>query len=268
MKYLKDFRLFEYQVGEVAITDINAYLDGMSKGLSDKLFFINQINPDLLVDFGSADGYILGEIAKIKPEWELIGYDIDEEMINMSSQKYPNIKFSDNWEYIKQKISEAERPAVFLSSVIHEVYSYSTGKNVRKFWHDIFNSDFKWIVIRDMIPSTNFEKMNTVDIDKIREKSEPKYLADFENQWGSINTNYRKLLHWLLKYKYTTNWQRELKENYLPVSIETLKKKIPSNYKITFEDNYLLPYLRDTIKEDFDVELNEPSHLKMILEKI
>jgi hypothetical protein len=264
---IKNFRLYLEKVGNIPITDFNAYLDGMSKGLSDKLFFIDKINPDCIVDFGSADGYILSKIKEVKPDIDLIGYDIDEEMINISKEKYKNIEFTDNWESIKEQISKYERPAVYLSSVIHEVYTYSSGKNIQKFWNDIFNSEFKWVVIRDMIPSTSFEKMNSIEIDKIREKSDSKYLKEFEDHWGDINRDYRNLLHWLLKYSYTTNWKRELRENYLPVSIETLKTKIPSDYTIKYEDNYLLPYLKDSIKKDFDVELTDPSHLKMIIEK-
>ena len=48
-------------------------------------------------------------------------------------------------------------------------------------------------------------------------------LNDFENKWGSINNNYRTLLHWLLKYKYVINWSREVYENYLPITLEFLK---------------------------------------------
>jgi len=43
--------------------------------------------------------------------------------------------------------------------VIHEVYSYSHGKIIKKFWEkQVFGNDFKWITIRDMIPSVELEK--------------------------------------------------------------------------------------------------------------
>ena len=68
--------------------------------------------------------------------------------------------------------------------------------------------------------------MNIIDINKIKEKSNKQHLEDFQNKWGDIGENYRVLLHWLLKYTYTDNWERELNENYVPLTIETLKTKI------------------------------------------
>jgi len=269
LKNIKDFLSFlnETLVGEKPITDMSKYLEGMSKGLSDKLFFLDKINPDLIVDFGSADGFVLNKIQHVRPDCKLIGYDIDEKMINISRQKYPNIQFTDNFSEIKKIVSQYDRPAIFLSSVIHEVYTYSTGKQVKKFWDDMFNSGFKWVVIRDMMPSKKYEKMNRIDIKKIREKSNTKYLKEFEQYWGNIGRDYRNLLHWLLKYRYLTNWERELKENYLPVTFETIKTKIPSDWKVIFEEHYVLPFLKSQVKKDFGIYLEEPTHLKMILEK-
>jgi hypothetical protein len=118
-----------------------------------------------------------------------------------------------------------------------------------------------------MIPSIRSEKDNLMDsqIDRIKQKSDPKYLKEFEDYWGPIDTNFRTLLHWLLKYKYTDNWDRELKENYLPISLEYLKKKIPSTWTIIYEDHYTYDYIKKQIKEDFGVDIDGHSHLKMII---
>ena len=37
---------------------------------------------------------------------------------------------------------------------------------------------------------------------------------------GSINDNYRNFI-------YNDNWKREVNEDYLPITLETMKKKIP-----------------------------------------
>lgn len=268
--YIKRFKQFinEALVDASPITSMDSYLKGMSKGLADKLFFLDKIDFDCLVDFGSADGYILSEISKSNPDVRLIGYDIDDNMIDISKSRYKNIDFTDNWKEVEYKIKEYKNPVVFLSSVIHEVYSYSGGRDIKKFWDNIFNSGFKYVIIRDMMPSIGYEYINSKDILKIKEKSDPKYLSDFENFWGDIGTNYRTLLHWFLKYRYTDNWERELKENYVPITIETLKSKIPPGYKIKYEDHYVYDFLKKTIKNDFDVELKEPTHLKIIIEKL
>ncbi|MGA1049083.1 MAG: hypothetical protein ACO3UU_13830, partial [Minisyncoccia bacterium] len=43
-----------------------------------------------------------------------------------------------------------------------------------------------------------------------------KSLISFEKVWGSIFKDYRNFIHFLLKYRYTDNWEREVNENYLP----------------------------------------------------
>ena len=269
MKYF-DFLLEELSVGNISIDNLDKYLDDMSKGFKDKLFFLDKINLDVLVDFGSADGQMLNNLSKIKPKMTLIGYDIDEDMIKQSKAKYPHITFTDNWSEVESLLRRKgvnNKKGILLSSVIHEVYSYAGGKNIKKFWNEqVFNKLFDYVVIRDMIPSTDFDKMNTLDAHKIKEKSDPKYLKDFEDVWGDITENFRTLLHWILKYKYTDNWDRELKENYLPVTIEHLKKtKIPPGWDIVYEDIYTYDYIKQQVKKDFDINLVEPTHLKMIL---
>ena len=272
MKTLKfeEFLKEEFNVGKIGIDNLDHYLDDMSKGFKDKLFFLDKLNLDVLVDFGSADGQMLNYLHKLKPKMTLIGYDIDEDMIKESKKKYPDIHFTDKWEEVLRLLKNKgvnNTKGILLSSVIHEVYSYSGGKNIKKFWNEqVFNNIFDYVVIRDMIPSSKFNNMNILDVKTIREKSDPKYLQDFEEEWGSIDDNFRILLHWLLKYKYTDNWDRELKENYLPVTLEYLKKKrIPSNWSIMYEDHYVYDYIKSQIKKDFGVDIEEPTHLNMII---
>lgn len=270
MKKINNFKdfLYEFTLTSTPIANVEAYINGMNKGIQDKLFFLNKINIKTLVDFGCADGTLLNEIHKIYPDIELIGYDIDETMMQISRERYPDINFYSDWNQVIEKV-KGDDTALLLSSVIHEVYSYGTSSEIRNFWkNQAFNNKFKYLIIRDMIPSTSFDKMNIIDIKKIKEKSDSKYLKDFENHWGDISTSFRVLLHWLLKYRYVINWKREVKENYLPVSLETLKKKIPSNWKIIFEDHYTYYFLKNQIKKDFDIDLEEPTHLKMIIENI
>ena len=240
----------------------------MSKGLSDKLFFINKLKElDLLVDFGCADGQLLNYISKVD-DTKLIGYDLDTKMINISKKKYPTIHFTDNWNDVEELIKNNETNGILLSSIIHEVYSYSDKKTIDYFWDkQIFNPNFDYVIIRDMIPLDNYNNINTKDddINKIREKSNSIKLKEFENIWGSIETNYKTMLHWLLKYRYEINWNREVKENYLPLSIESLKNKIPPGWDIVFEEHYTYYFIKDQIKKDYDIDITLPTHLKIII---
>jgi len=71
-----------------------------------------------------------------------------------------------------------------------------------------------------------------------------------------------------MKYRFTDNWDREVNENYLPVSLETVKSKIPNNYKIILEENFLLPFLKTQVKKDFNVDLTHSTHTKMIIKNL
>ncbi len=48
---------------------------------------------------------------------------------------------------------------------------------------------------------------------KLRKKANLNQLYSFEKRSGSINNNYRNFIHFLLKYKYTDNWDREVNED-------------------------------------------------------
>lgn len=264
--------LDEAMVGEVPIADTQSYIGQMAKGVDDKIDFISKIKPDCILDFGCADGYMLNAMHQKYPNIQgLIGYDLDDEMVQRVHSKYPEIAATTNWNEALYLATEYDDIALSLMSVIHEVYSYGNGHNIRQFWRkQVFNPKFKYVVIRDMMSSKEYmhEKPSEEDIKKLKQKlwRQRKYKKSFERQWGQITDNMMNMLHWLLKYDYKSNWGREVKENYLPVSIETVKSKIPSNWKITYEDYYIFQPVADKVKRDFGIELKHPTHVKMIIE--
>ena len=261
-------------VGNIPISDIDSYINGMEMGYQDKLFFLDKIDTDVIVDFGCADGTILSKINKLYPKIKLIGYDLDEKMLTIARKKNNNNSLLTNkWEAVTEEIKKYKNPTLVLSSVIHEVYSYSNTFIIKKFWENqVFGSNFKWICIRDMIPSSKMSRYDIEhfkdDVELVRKNSNKFYLDSFENIWGSINSNYRTFIHFLLKYKYTDNWDREVNENYVPISIETLYKKIPKSYKIIYEDNFILSSLQKQVKLDFGIKIDHTTHTKMIIEKL
>lgn len=267
-----NWQLFLEKVGESPIVNIDEYINGMSKGIEDKLFFLNKIDFDCIVDFGCANGLLLKKISEHKPSIRIIGYDLDKDMIEKSKKNNPNGLFTDKWDEVVLEIKKYRNPVLNLSSVIHEVYSYSNTKEISKFWKEkVFSGMFKYITIRDMIPSSKIEKEYTLnfidDVDKVRNNIDEYYLKSFEDRWGRIDKNYRTFIHFLLKYKYINNWKRENNENYLPISIETIKKKITNNYHIKYEDSFVLDYLKREVKKDFDIDINHTTHTKLIIER-
>jgi hypothetical protein len=270
-----NWKLFlEELVGEKPISNLQSYIEGMNFTMKDKLFFIDMINFDVIVDFGCADGTFLEEISKVKPGTKLIGYDLDDTMLQKASSKLgKKAIFTNNWKEAVRYTTGSKSPILNLSSVIHEVYSYSRPNVVSKFWTEqVFGNDFKYITIRDMIPSLEIDKREINDfkddVKKVRTKSDRFYLNSFEKKWGDINDNYRTFVHYLMKYRFIDNWDREVNENYLPVSLETVKSKIPSTYKVIYEENFLLPFLEQQVKKDFNVELTHSTHTKIIIKNL
>jgi hypothetical protein len=272
MKSFKQFVTEEFEVGEIPISNMEKYLAGMTKGFDDKIFFVNKLKDlDLLVDFGCADGQMLNYLTHVRPDMTLIGYDLDFNMIKISREKFPNMFFSDNWEEIMEEVnSEKNKDKVkglLLSSIIHEVYSYAGTENKNVFWNNVFDDSFTYVIIRDMMTQDSYEKPNPELAKIIREKSDPNYLDSFEKIWGSIDDSYKNIMHWLLKYTYTDNWTREVNENYLPYTLEHLKRRrIPSGWTIILQDYYVLPFMKQNVQKDFGITLTQPTHIKMIIE--
>ena len=259
-------------VGNVPISNMHSYIEGMVLSYADKLFFLDKIDTDIIVDFGCADGAILEKISRINPKIKLVGYDLDDKMLSIAKSKLgKKAVLTSDWKKVENIISKYEKPTLVLSSVIHEVYSYSHSFVIKRFWESqVFGDKFKWICIRDMIPMAEMHKHEKTkfmgDVMRVRNRSDKEILLSFENHWGKISNNYRTFIHYLLKYKYVDNWDREVKENYVPITLETLYKKIPSNYKIVYQDNFILPILQQQVKKDFNVDIKHTTHTKLIIE--
>jgi len=272
MKILKWKSFLEGIVGEEGISNIDQYIDRMDLSIDDKLFFLDKVDFDVIVDFGCANGTLLSKIRIAKPGVKLIGYDLDDVMVDKARHLLgEEILITKNWSEIAKELVNYKAPLLNLSSVIHEVYSYSPPDIIKRFWNDIvFSGMFKYIVIRDMMPSTKIDDVENFeeDILKIREKADAKQLEEFENIWGYIDDSYKTLSHFLLKYRYLDNWNREVKENYFPLSLESMKHKITSGYKINYEEKFSVPFIQQQLKIDFDVQLKESTHTKLIIENI
>ena len=245
------------------ISDYATYNGRMELSMIDKLFFADKVQPDLVVDFGCADGSLLRHLKELKPELDVIGFDTDPN----TGSNFVNI--AHNWGLIEELIKKAKDPSLILSSVIHEVCHYASRAEIDDFWQKVFGSNFRYIIIRDMVPSRSIDRPSCInDVKKAYHKFlHTKALTDFEGIWGSIESN-RQLLHFLLKYRYLTpNWDREVRENYLPITREDLLAKIPNEYDVLFHEHYVLPFIWQSVKNDTGIEIKDPTHIKLILKR-
>lgn len=249
------------------ITDINGYLYKMKKSMLDKMFFMDKVFEPFrcIVDFGCANGELIKTIQTLFPEYEYIGYDINPEMLEIAKKNVPSALFVSSLNELDIRFDDC---LLNISSTIHEVYSYSTDGEIEDFWNRVFNSGYKYITIRDiMLSKKNNYVVDSKQLDAVR--ANPVYasnLRDFEAVWGKIKTN-NELVHYLLKYSYTQNWERELRENYIALPVEDFFKRIPDSYEITYFEHFTLPYNKWQINKDFGIELNTPTHIKIVLKK-
>lgn len=249
------------------IEDYGCYIAGMEKSMEDKLFWLDKIPKEeysTVIDYGCADGTFLKKVREFNPDCFVCGVDIDDWMLQEAKSKFDKNSMFVNEAYLCEP-SHLRGEVLNLSSVIHEVYSYKKNSEIKKFWDYV--KGHKYVCIRDMCISK--------DIYKLEKMPELKYLGDgekvrrfnFESIWGSLDDP-KNYIHYLLKYRYIENWNREVKENYLPLYLNGfihIAKLM--GYTIKYCEHYTLPFLKDKVYEDFGVELNIPTHVKMIWER-
>lgn len=257
----------------VDIKNYDFYTTEMGRVMMDKLFFLHQIDASYFVDYGCADGQMIEAMSSLV-NGDFCGYDNDPKMIDLAKErKVPNAMFTNDWEKVKFDLAYVSeyngggKSCLILSSIIHEIYSYEDATGIELFWDRVFKSEFDYVVIRDMGIDGDLVFETYVNIDNLKDKFDPKQLADFESVWGPIE-NKKNLIHFLLKYRYIDNWDREVKENYLSYKIYEVPIRAAKNkYEQIYYDHFSVPFIRRQIQNDFDWIMNEATHYKMILEK-
>lgn len=251
-----------------AIKDLNRYTELMKNGFIDKLFWVDKLfSPwNSIVDYGCADGVLCRAIKEVFPDKTVVGYDNDKAMIDKA---YADTKTGI---FYTDKLHEVGGDVLYLSSIIHEVYSYCSAEEIDKFWNHVFNSGYTYIVIRDMVYDEDIQRASNVnDVMKVhtwaKKTNNEKYLKEFERFWGRI-TEYKTLIHFLLKFKYQIGWEREVRENYLPLSVQHLYELIPANYRIDYAEHYTLPYFKHEWEQEIGLYVDEKIHSKFIIKKI
>ena len=263
--------------------NIDSYNDSMRKAMKDKLFFLDFV-PErncLFVDFGCADGSLITALYESKKYDDsiYIGYDISSEMINLAKGKFNhqtnNVSFTTNWGDVLEKLQDKQykRKILILSSVIHEVYSYAKCESeIIGFWDKVLYSAFDYICVRDMMYSQDMNrsiKSSIFSLDKSQKKlqEEPlkSCLNQFEEYWGSIN-NVKNLIHFLLKYRWQINWERELNENYFPIEVTEFLDKFKEKYNTVYLERFRVPFLEECWSKDFGIKIDDYTHIKCIFE--
>ena len=246
------------------INNLSVYNAGMRKSMFDKLWWIDKIDDSIknVVDYGCADGALLSMVHDMNPNLQLYGYDFNQTMLDLATKNIPDGHFDKNLLSLTKDILE-ENSVLVASSVFHEIENYSDGTG--KEYRDIFYNNYKYIAIRDMFLSEkSCVESDSLNVAKVRQKYSYDKIKEFESYIGCLERN-ENLLQFFLTYRYTENWDREVRENYFPHTIEQFLRKIPENYEIVYFEHYTLPFLREQVLKDFGIQLTDPTHGKILL---
>ena len=259
------------------ITNYNTYLARMDVSLPDKAFFVYRAPlARVIVDFGCAAGNLFRYIRSISnQEYIMIGYDNDATMRELARESADGVcgTMEELQETIERTLAAHNltmKNVLFnFSSVIHEMNSYEID-DIFSFINDLRPG---YVSIRDM----KFGCKRKPRGNEFRIFSE-KYLKQFHSF-----LDYREIFlpdladfaEYLLKYKYTENWARELREYYFFgfAYAEKYYRALIDNHKYrpTWDVNYCLPHFDRQIKDDFNIFFNVSdyftTHEQLLLER-
>lgn len=248
----------------VPINNLGVYNAGMEKSMLDKIWWFDKIGGDVrsVTDYGCANGALLSMVHRMDSTLRLYGYDFNEDMITLASENVPEATFSNSFHGIVNDV-DTSSSVLITSSVFHEIHNYSCDVDLE--YANIFQSGFKYIAIRDMfISAKSSYQSDEISVAKIRQRFNHKLMSDFESYCGHINRN-ENLLQFLLTYRYKENWDREVRENYFPHTIEEFLNRIPKCYEVVYFEHYVLPFVRECVARDFGIDVPGNTHAKILL---
>lgn len=250
------------------ISNPKQYLERMSKPLQEKLKISRFIpaGTKSVLDVGCADGTMTLALADMYSQTNFVGIDLSGEFIKKAQSSIgerKNVRFENG--FLRERLANPERfDVVLFCSVLHEFFSYGEGiSTVVKALadaHEMLNPGGT-LIIRDMI-LYNYAGKSQLWVKEMKEKVRAKaeiapLLSNFENIFG-VTRSVKQLNHFLLKYMYANNWEREGKENYVPVSFEEYDQIFKLlGMSVLFQRSSTIPYLKDKWKNDFGFSYGE-----------
>jgi trans-aconitate methyltransferase len=248
------------------ITNYDVYTARMRQSMYDKMFFVDKIFDEsitTLIDFGCGDGELIRHLREFMPNIRFIGFDNNSTMLERAKQNAPFAEYYSRWEDIHVNPSTT---ILNMSSVLHEVYTYSNDQELMSFWRKVACGRWAYITIRDMFKNPDNKMIGNAWRKRVRERGYASQMDDFEKVWGPI-THLNQAIHFLLKYRYSENWDREVAEDYMPLTPNELYKHLP-DYRVCWSNFSGLPYIANQVSKDFDVDISEvPTHLRVILQR-
>ncbi len=250
----------------------DGYLERMGNAFKEKMRVAEYISPDAkkILDVGCADGPVTKGFGHMFPQAEVKGIDLSDDFIEKAQAENSdatNVAFEKV--YLRDILYRGEKyDHISFISVMHEFSHYGEGvTSVIKALADAYEllELGGKIIIRDMILSERMKEQTFVAdeiMKKVRAREDvASLIGDFEAAHGSIDSLYQTN-HFLLKYMYTDNWERECPENYVPLTREWYESQFKQmGAELTAHETYLIPFLREKWRADFGLNDSELSNL-------
>lgn len=266
------------------IDNIDIYLKRMAATLADKCWWVEKIPPeiDAVVDYGCAQGDLALYLEKTVPgRFKYIGIDNSPVMLALVEQNrerlfgkmetafYPTIAgIADR--------CDTSRAVLVLNSVTHEIFSYLSKTEQNALLSEMFSAGFRAITIRDMnMPELDrqpFDVSGALNALEVGASAAMwrEYNAYLDGKEARRSACWQdtalRVAEFLLKYKYTDNWERERKETYF---WDWLRMTEPfwreAGYGVAYDLKFHIPFLRHQIHDDFGIDFPVDTHRKILL---
>lgn len=248
------------------ISNYVTYNKGMASSIADKCWWIDSIpdNIDTVIDYGCATGELFAYLETKYPNRfkHYIGIDNDNKMLEVA--KSLNLKNASFYTSLNKVEVNGPNTILIWNSVIHEILAYNGEDFLRHILSIAKDKKIYAVAIRDMFYSNNFNDETTrVANEFISRKQKPKTWYSHKVHCRCKN-KCRMLQEYLLKYRYTENWDREVRERYLWDWDSMVKNMLP-NYCTRKEFTFSIPQQRANIKRELHIDWNVDTHKKMLL---
>lgn len=240
------------------------YLDRMRVGMYDKCWFLANIDVDVttIIDFGCADGSLFHFIEAMYPDrFTYVGIENEKHFLEKCPQIPGRTSHFENIYEVKDNI-DWDKTILVMNSVCHEIYSYVSEFETKYILQYAIEHDIRHIAIRDMFfkARNGIHANDWIAIDEAFQKKYP--MQYFTNI--ALCRDWRELA---MKYTYTENWEREVREKYFhPTLLLDAKTAISIDGRYEMDTQYFcIPQQIKRIERDLEVEWPEATttHVKV-----
>lgn len=258
------------------IKNTKHYVGELAKALQDKLWFLEHVWVERMVDIGTADATIPVHMAKTfthpfkawsyEPNYNLFWEAVRNINKNATRRVTVDYKYADFVKNIKGENVDL----CLLSSVLHEVYDKGTYNAINDFYNLIRIANANYVAVRDM-RVVGGDMATPRHIGEAIQKHAPKdKLKDFHAA-GNHTSKAIDAIEFLLKYRYDVNWEHEVKEKYLSVNWEQFDNVMHLyGYAPMCTRFFTPPFILNDWEKNFGLspESMPKTHCEMIYHKI